>query len=106
MKPYRSLLFVPGHKRDWIDKALNSEADAIIIDLEDSVPRRTRSWPAPTRVTRSRPTTARRGSWSAPTPWTPCSSAATSRRDPPEPDRASCCPSCSPVTTSSGSMPW
>jgi citrate lyase subunit beta/citryl-CoA lyase len=38
MKPYRSLLFVPGHKRDWIDKALNSEADAIIIDLEDSVP--------------------------------------------------------------------
>lgn len=38
MKPYRSLLFVPGHKRDWIDKALASEADAIIIDLEDSVP--------------------------------------------------------------------
>lgn len=38
MKPYRSLLFVPGHKRDWIDKALTSDADAIIIDLEDSVP--------------------------------------------------------------------
>lgn len=38
MKPYRSLLFVPGHKRDWIDKALASNADAIIIDLEDSVP--------------------------------------------------------------------
>lgn len=38
MKPYRSLLFVPGHKRDWIDKALSSEADAVIIDLEDSVP--------------------------------------------------------------------
>lgn len=38
MKPYRSLLFVPGHKRDWIDKALASGADAIIIDLEDSVP--------------------------------------------------------------------
>jgi citrate lyase subunit beta/citryl-CoA lyase len=38
MKPYRSLLFVPGHKRTWIDKALASEADAIIIDLEDSVP--------------------------------------------------------------------
>ncbi|WP_404287633.1 HpcH/HpaI aldolase/citrate lyase family protein [Glutamicibacter arilaitensis] len=38
MKPYRSLLFVPGHKRAWIDKALNSAADAIIIDLEDSVP--------------------------------------------------------------------
>ncbi|BCW58598.1 CoA ester lyase [Arthrobacter sp. StoSoilB20] len=38
MKPYRSVLFVPGHKRSWIDKALASEADAIIIDLEDSVP--------------------------------------------------------------------
>jgi citrate lyase subunit beta/citryl-CoA lyase len=38
VKPYRSLLFVPGHKRDWIGKALNSEADAVIIDLEDSVP--------------------------------------------------------------------
>ncbi|NQD40497.1 HpcH/HpaI aldolase/citrate lyase family protein [Glutamicibacter halophytocola] len=38
MKPYRSLLFVPGHKRDWIDKALNSASDAVIIDLEDSVP--------------------------------------------------------------------
>lgn len=34
----RSLLFVPGHKADWIQKALRSEADAIIIDLEDSVP--------------------------------------------------------------------
>ncbi|TLM83614.1 CoA ester lyase [Pseudarthrobacter sp. NamE2] len=38
MKPFRSILFVPGHKRSWIDKALASEADAIIIDLEDSVP--------------------------------------------------------------------
>lgn len=38
MKPVRSLLFVPGHKKDWILKALNSEADAIIIDLEDAVP--------------------------------------------------------------------
>ncbi|MDQ4490101.1 CoA ester lyase [Sinomonas sp. ASV486] len=38
MKPYRSLLFVPGHKRSWIDKALASDADAVIIDLEDSVP--------------------------------------------------------------------
>lgn len=38
MKPYRSLLFVPGHKREWIDKALRSDADAIVIDLEDSVP--------------------------------------------------------------------
>lgn len=38
MKPYRSLLFVPGHKRDWIDKALASPAQGIIIDLEDAVP--------------------------------------------------------------------
>lgn len=38
MKPFRSLLFVPGHKKDWIYKALASEADGIIIDLEDSVP--------------------------------------------------------------------
>lgn len=38
MKPVRSLLFVPGHKKDWIIKALNSEADGIIIDLEDAVP--------------------------------------------------------------------
>jgi (S)-citramalyl-CoA lyase len=33
----RSLLFVPGSRVDRIAKALNSEADAIIIDLEDAV---------------------------------------------------------------------
>lgn len=38
MKPYRSLLFVPGHKRDWVPKAIASGADALILDLEDSVP--------------------------------------------------------------------
>jgi citrate lyase subunit beta/citryl-CoA lyase len=38
MRPARSLLFVPGHKADWIPKALRSGADAIIIDLEDAVP--------------------------------------------------------------------
>ena len=38
MKPYRSMLFVPGHKADWADKAIASGADAIILDLEDSVP--------------------------------------------------------------------
>lgn len=38
MRPLRSALFVPGHKADWIDKAVRSEADAVIIDLEDSVP--------------------------------------------------------------------
>jgi citrate lyase subunit beta / citryl-CoA lyase len=38
MHPYRSLLFVPGHKPDWAAKALASGADAIVLDLEDSVP--------------------------------------------------------------------
>ncbi|WP_335934773.1 HpcH/HpaI aldolase/citrate lyase family protein [Streptomyces sp. PTD5-9] len=38
MKPYRSLLFVPGHKPDWVDKALAAGADALILDLEDAVP--------------------------------------------------------------------
>src|SRR5690348_2944859 len=33
----RSLLFVPGHRRDMIPKAAASGADAIIIDLEDAV---------------------------------------------------------------------
>ena len=31
-------LFVPANKLDWIEKAERSEADALIIDLEDSVP--------------------------------------------------------------------
>ena len=34
----RSLLFVPAHKNDLIKKALKSQADAIIFDLEDSCP--------------------------------------------------------------------
>ncbi|MCB2191909.1 MAG: CoA ester lyase [Deltaproteobacteria bacterium] len=34
----RSALFVPGTRPDRIDKALNTQADAIIIDLEDAVP--------------------------------------------------------------------
>lgn len=38
IRPYRSLLFVPGHKPDWADKALKAGADAIVLDLEDSVP--------------------------------------------------------------------
>lgn len=38
MKPYRSMLFVPGHKSSWADKALASGTDAVILDLEDSVP--------------------------------------------------------------------
>lgn len=38
MKPYRSMLFVPGHKSSWAEKAVAAGADALILDLEDSVP--------------------------------------------------------------------
>lgn len=34
----RTLLFVPGHRADRFDKALRSGADAVVFDLEDSVP--------------------------------------------------------------------
>ena len=37
-KPLRSVLFVPGNKEDWIRKAPKYGADALILDLEDSVP--------------------------------------------------------------------
>ncbi len=38
MKPVRSLLFVPGNKPDWMEKAIKYGADVLILDLEDSVP--------------------------------------------------------------------
>lgn len=38
MRPYRSMLFVPGHRTTWVDKAVASGADSITLDLEDSVP--------------------------------------------------------------------
>lgn len=38
MKLFRSLLFVPGIKASWIDKSADYGADAVILDLEDSVP--------------------------------------------------------------------
>lgn len=38
MKPLRSLLFVPGHRGTWVEKAVAAGADALILDLEDSVP--------------------------------------------------------------------
>jgi citrate lyase subunit beta / citryl-CoA lyase len=38
VKPMRSLLFVPGNKESWIEKSITSKADALILDLEDSVP--------------------------------------------------------------------
>ncbi len=36
--PIRSMLFVPGNKPDWMRKAANYGSDALIFDLEDSVP--------------------------------------------------------------------
>ncbi|MFV0300899.1 MAG: HpcH/HpaI aldolase/citrate lyase family protein [Paracoccus sp. (in: a-proteobacteria)] len=38
MKPTRSMLFVPGHRKGWAEKAVASGTDAVILDLEDSVP--------------------------------------------------------------------
>jgi citrate lyase subunit beta/citryl-CoA lyase len=37
-KPLRSVLFVPGNKEEWMRKAPRYNADALILDLEDSVP--------------------------------------------------------------------
>jgi citrate lyase subunit beta/citryl-CoA lyase len=34
----RSLIFVPGNRRDMLEKARDFDADAIVADLEDSVP--------------------------------------------------------------------
>lgn len=38
MKPIRTALFAPGSKERVMTKALESGADAVILDLEDSVP--------------------------------------------------------------------
>src|SRR5262249_53265233 len=38
MKPIRTALFAPGSKERVMGKALESGADAVIFDLEDSVP--------------------------------------------------------------------
>lgn len=38
MRPPRSLLFIPASKPGWIDRSPGFGADAIILDLEDSVP--------------------------------------------------------------------
>jgi len=38
MKPFRSMLFVPGNKPAWMEKAANYHADVLVLDLEDSVP--------------------------------------------------------------------
>jgi citrate lyase subunit beta / citryl-CoA lyase len=36
-RPFRSLLFVPATRPDWVEKAVRSDADAVVIDLEDAV---------------------------------------------------------------------
>ncbi|SAK96040.1 HpcH/HpaI aldolase [Caballeronia hypogeia] len=38
MRPMRSVLFVPGHKEGWPEKAVANGADGVILDLEDAVP--------------------------------------------------------------------
>src|SRR5699024_9608353 len=38
MQMYRSLLFIPGNKPKWMDSISTLAADAVILDLEDSVP--------------------------------------------------------------------
>lgn len=38
MRAFRSLLFVPGHKPGWVNKAIAAGTDALVLDLEDSVP--------------------------------------------------------------------
>jgi citrate lyase subunit beta/citryl-CoA lyase len=38
MKPYRTVISVPGHKPTWFDKAIAAGADCLCLDLEDSVP--------------------------------------------------------------------
>lgn len=38
MHAYRSILFVPGHRPTWVEKAIDAGADCVVLDLEDSVP--------------------------------------------------------------------
>ncbi|MCB2191798.1 MAG: CoA ester lyase [Deltaproteobacteria bacterium] len=38
MRPLRSMLFVPGHKPSWVEKAWKAGPDALILDMEDAVP--------------------------------------------------------------------
>jgi citrate lyase subunit beta/citryl-CoA lyase len=36
--PLRAILFVPAHRSSWVAKAIRSGTDAVVLDLEDSVP--------------------------------------------------------------------
>lgn len=37
-RPIRTMLYIPGHKQKWVDKAATFGADTVVLDLEDSVP--------------------------------------------------------------------
>ena len=37
-KPLRTVMYVPANKEDWIRKAPKYGSDALILDIEDSVP--------------------------------------------------------------------
>src|ERR1044072_3430640 len=37
-RPYRTILFVPATRPEWLQRAVDSPADALIVDLEDAVP--------------------------------------------------------------------
>lgn len=37
-RPYRSTLFVPATRPQWLERAACSPADALVVDLEDAVP--------------------------------------------------------------------
>ena len=37
-RPLRSWMFVPGNRQRFLDKAIDSPADAVFLDLEDGVP--------------------------------------------------------------------
>ncbi|WP_162783446.1 HpcH/HpaI aldolase/citrate lyase family protein [Devosia naphthalenivorans] len=36
--PIRSFLFVPAHREGWVEKAIRHAPEAVILDIEDSVP--------------------------------------------------------------------
>lgn len=38
MSPLRSFLFVPGNRRNMLEKSISFEADVLVPDMEDSVP--------------------------------------------------------------------
>ena len=59
-KSFRSILFMPGHKEKWIDGAPSSGADAVLLDLEDSVPAEAKT-SARTLVARKIPELAAKG---------------------------------------------